>query len=743
MSRSFQTAIVILILGVALGAAPLRAAPDRQTIDTEPQVINGRWILPAWETAWEREARVLKDNEGDVNGFRLTQPPLYGVSEAPVQPARHYAEYDPVDAIYYSWEPGLFNAFFGGITTEILNRTTIQIHLLHHGAGDRALLESALTTLGHDPADVTFVDVSTLGDYYEWQTEPPFDRSLESFWMVDYGPAFVEDGSGVLSIVDPRYYTMRVNDDAVPTKLAAGLGVNVFRPDIGIEGGNFFSDGRGTCFISGMAVAENGPQTEADLTEILRAYYGCDKTIWLWPLYGEPTGHIDMFFKNASATTVLVGQYAPAVDPDNASLLEMNVQILAAETNADGSPFDILRVPMPDNTDGIWRTYLNGIVVNDLVLVPTYQDHAVGEASALAILGQAFSGRTVVGLDSEDIIAWGGAIHCVTRTRPVATHDQMQATPAEQCGGDFDCTHGCGEITHVGECFYGVPAFCDANRIITDLCAPDERCGWLLSGGYFDCVLADCGTISPQGECHRPTGWDEVVVTCSAEGFPMGRRCPAGSVCALDVSGDAGCEPCTTNDCAAGERGCDADGNAWRCGLEPNADNCLKVITTECDADEVCEDGQCLCVPECTVGEVGCNADGDRWSCGEADDGDTCADRIVVPCRDEETCVAGVCECDDQCSPGDQGCDADGHAWFCGEALDGDDCADRVVTACGVGTECRDATCVVTVRTDNGCGCAGADAGAGGPLGGAQGPVALLLGLVWLIRRRLRPGGAR
>jgi len=481
-----------------------------------------------------------------------------------------------------------------------------------------------------------------------------------------------------------------------------------------------------------MAVAENGPQSEADLSEILRAYYGCDKTIWLWPLYGEPTGHIDMFLKNASATTLLVGQYDPAVDPDNAALLDLNVQLLAAQTNADGSPFEILRVPMPDNTDGVWRTYMNGIVVNDLVLVPTYAAHATHEASALAVHAQAFPGRTVVGLDSEDIIGWGGAIHCVTRTRPVATHALMQSPPAAECGGNFDCTGGCGELTGVGDCLYGVPAFCDANEVVTELCPPQERCGWLTGGGYFACVSADCGTISPQGECHRPTGWDEVVVTCSPDGFPVGTRCPAGSLCAIDGGGDAGCEPCATNECAAGDGGCDGDGNAWRCGLAENADNCLRRITTECGADELCDNGQCLCSDACAPGEVGCDGPGDRWTCGDADDGDTCLDRVVTACRAEETCVAGLCECEDQCSLGEAGCDADGNAWFCGEAADGDTCIDRVVTACGIGTECRDATCVVTLKVDDGCGCASR-----GP-GGASGPWALFFVMLWLTWRRRR-----
>ncbi len=705
-------------------------------------------ILPRWETDRERRARLRKDSAEDTRAFRLSHPELYGVTEPPRTVLRQRAEYDPVEAIYYAWMPGVFDAFFGAITSNLLDHTQVQVHLLHHGPGDRSLLESLISDLGHDPAEVTFVDVSTLGDYYVWQTEYPFDASLESFWIVDWGPAFVTDASGLLSVVDLRYYAMRVNDDSVPTKLASSMGVNVYRPDISMEGGNLLSDGRGTCFTTGMVVAENGPQSQQDVDGILRDYLGCEKTIWLWPLLGEPTGHVDMFFKNASATTVVLGSYDPAVDPDNSWLLEQNRQILEAESNDDGSPFEILRVAMPDNQDGVWRTYTNGIVVNDLVLVPTYPDHATGEASAMAVLQQAFPGRLVLGLDSEAIIWWGGAIHCVTRTRPAATQGQAQPPPAFLCGGDIDCTTGCGELTEVGDCLFGIPVYCEGGQVHTGLCPPEQRCGWLQAGGYFDCVDAGCGDIPPAGECHAPTGWDEVVVTCSASGFAQGDRCPPGSLCGLDAQGVASCQPCTDNACDPGDLGCDGDGDAWTCGLVDGGDNCLRVISTQCPADSPCEEGRCRCTDLCQLGERGCDEDGDAWTCGEAADGDDCLDRVSSPCRAEETCVAGVCLCHDQCQLGERGCDEDGNAWTCGEARDGDDCRDRMVTACGVGTRCQDATCVVTLNPQQGCGCQSAGAGATGCMGrgtdgaaGKDAALGLLFGLLGLYWRRRRPGG--
>ncbi|MFH2007964.1 MAG: agmatine deiminase family protein [bacterium] len=689
MSRTtamFLVTTLLLVGGSPEGSAE-RTHRDRQALDDEPQYVNGRLMLPAWETAWERRVQLRKDTATQWHNFRMSRPELYAVTTAPATPVHYFAEYDPADAIYYVWEPGMFDALFGGITHELITHTGVQIYILHHGATDRANIETYLTNQGDDPSDASFLDVATLGPYYEWQTEWPYDRSLESFWTVDFGPFWVQDASGLLSIVDPRYYSYRVNDDSVPTKLASQLGVNVYRPDLGFEGGNLFGDGAGTCFSTGMHVAENTPLTQAEIEARLLAYYGCEKMIWLWPLHGEATGHIDMFFKPASATTLLLGEYDPSMDQGNALLLEVNAQILANETNAAGGPFQVLRVPMPSNEDGIWRTYMNGIVVNDLVLVPTYASYATHEAAALAVFAQAFPGKTVVGLDSSDIIEWGGAIHCVTRTRPVGVPQAAEPPPTQVCGGAYDCTSGCGTFDYTGACLFGVPVYCDADEMVVEYCYADERCGWVLDGGYFFCVPEGCDGLGAAGECRTAAEGYEVAVTCSEEGFPLGEACAVGEPCGLDEG---------TGQVA--------------CGV-------------------VCED-------ECTMGEAGCDADGNAWYCGEAEDLDACLDVVVQTCREEETCADGHCLCEDQCAAGEEGCDADGNAWYCGEAQDGDDCLDRVVTTCGSGTTCRDADCVADPPPED-CSCA---AGGRNDLGG---PLVLLILLGLVIRRRRRIGGAR
>jgi MYXO-CTERM domain-containing protein len=682
MRSTLPLTLLLCVLSTTALATPSHAAPDRQAMDNEPQFINGRLVLPAWETRWERMARLRKDTDTQLDAFRTAHPELYGVTTPPVGQVTFYAEYAPVDAVYYVWEPGVFDPFFHAITHELITDGSSTAYILHHGNEDRATLEAYITGQGDDPADASFIDVATLGDYYEWQTESPYDRSLDSFWTVDFGPFWVEDGAGVLSIIDPRYYFWRINDDTVPAKLAAALGVNVFRPDLGFEGGNLFSDGLGTCFGTGVHVAYNAAFTEQEINDQLFDYFGCEKMFWLEPMFGEGTGHVDMFFKNASATTLIVGEYDAAMDPANAAVLDYNASLLAAETNAAGEPFEVLRVPMPDNSDGVFRSYTNGIVVNDLVLVPTYSNHSTHEAAALTVFEQAFSGRTVVAIDSESIIEWGGAIHCVTRTRPVGTLQQMETPPTDACGGDYQCISDCGDLDFTGDCIYGIPVWCEGGMAAAESCYADQRCGWDLAQDYFFCVDAGCGDLSESGECRTTAEGDDVVVTCSADGFPTGARCPAGTECAVLSTGEAGCRAPCTDDCAAEDQGC--------------------------------------------------NADGDPWTCGEADDGDDCWEEIVSTCGADETCEAGACVCVDACAAGEGGCDADGYAWTCGEAGDGDTCLEPMVAPCAESEECQDGTCVAR-PTKKGCGCASAGPGPG-DLGGLLLMLALL-GLVGWIRR--------
>jgi agmatine deiminase len=98
----------------------------------------------------------------------------------------------------------------------------------------------------------------------------------------------------------------------------------------------------------------------------------------------------------------------------------MEAELRAFRTR-DGRPYRLLPLPWPTakfDADGerLPATYANFLVINDAVLVPTYQDPK--DAAALAVVGQAFPDRAIIGIDCLPLILQHGSLHCVTMQLP-------------------------------------------------------------------------------------------------------------------------------------------------------------------------------------------------------------------------------------------------------------------------------------------------------------------------------------
>ena len=88
----------------------------------------------------------------------------------------------------------------------------------------------------------------------------------------------------------------------------------------------------------------------------------------------------------------------------------------------NGQPFLLRKLPLPRpiyDEDGqrLPATYANFLVVNGAVLCPTYGQPALDD-EALRIVGEAFPGRQVVGIDCRSLIRQHGSLHCCTMQFP-------------------------------------------------------------------------------------------------------------------------------------------------------------------------------------------------------------------------------------------------------------------------------------------------------------------------------------
>ena len=95
---------------------------------------------------------------------------------------------------------------------------------------------------------------------------------------------------------------------------------------------------------------------------------------------------------------------------------------LGTFTSADGAPYRLLELPLPHHivdSEGhqLPATYANFLVMNHQVLVPLYgQDKSDIQASQL--IGEAFPGRQIKGVDCRALIRQHGSLHCATMQLP-------------------------------------------------------------------------------------------------------------------------------------------------------------------------------------------------------------------------------------------------------------------------------------------------------------------------------------
>lgn len=246
----------------------------------------------------------------------------------------------------------------------------------------------------------------------------------DSMWIRDYGPIFVTDHQRRSRIVVDGDYSQlgRPNDDQAPARVAALFQASLWRTELNLEGGNLLSNGEGLVLATTAILDMNSEQgrDEPTVRAMMAACFGASEVVFLEPLQGESTGHVDMFAAFTAPGTVVVGAFDPQVDSLNAEVLDRNAQVLAGVVTAHG-PLNVVRIPMPPHDDGIWRTYTNGIFVNGALLVPVYAwNDEPGRREALAVFRQLLPGWRIVPVDASDIIQLGGALHCISMQVPAA-----------------------------------------------------------------------------------------------------------------------------------------------------------------------------------------------------------------------------------------------------------------------------------------------------------------------------------
>lgn len=254
---------------------------------------------------------------------------------------------------------------------------------------------------------------------------------INDSWTRDTGPSFLLNKNNKLAGVDWIHNAWGGNyeDCALDNQIAKALlkqtQAQYFHAPLVMEGGSFHVDGEGTILVSKECLlnANRNPQlTHQEIENYLCDYLGGEKVVWVNKgLIGDETdGHIDEIACFIAPGTVLCLITSDKDDP-NYSILQENLEILKAATDARGRSLEVHTIEQPPATylhgERLTLSYINFYLANSGIVMPAFGYEHYDKA-AYDLFKQLFPKHHITQIDALDVFAGGGGIHCITQQQP-------------------------------------------------------------------------------------------------------------------------------------------------------------------------------------------------------------------------------------------------------------------------------------------------------------------------------------
>ena len=256
-------------------------------------------------------------------------------------------------------------------------------------------------------------------------------------WMRDSGPVVVKRSDGKREALQFRFngwakYPNHRLDAKIPSAAAAALDLPLTQvryngKPVVLEGGAIEVNGSGTlitteeCLLDADTQVRNPGFSKKDYEAVFNQVLGIRNVIWLGEgIDGDDThGHVDDICRFVNRNTVVACVEKNRIDINHKRLRD-NFERLKRARLEDNSQLQVVPIPMPGRIDfedlRLPASYVNFLITNGCVLVPTFNDPNDGKA--LGILSELFMGRKVIGIHAVDLI-WGlGTLHCLSHEIP-------------------------------------------------------------------------------------------------------------------------------------------------------------------------------------------------------------------------------------------------------------------------------------------------------------------------------------
>lgn len=196
--------------------------------------------------------------------------------------------------------------------------------------------------------------------------------------------------------------------------------------DMVLEGGGIEINEHGVLLTTSECLLNknrNPNLTPSDIEVLLKAHLGATRFLWVDHGYlaGDDTdSHIDTLVRFAPNNTLVYVKCDDESDEHFSALDAMEKQLQSFKT-ADNTPYKLIELPWPkavydDENTRLPATYANYLIINNTVLVPTYDD--ASDQRALTQVQKAYPEHTIIGVNCLPIIEQFGSLHCITMQLP-------------------------------------------------------------------------------------------------------------------------------------------------------------------------------------------------------------------------------------------------------------------------------------------------------------------------------------
>lgn len=239
-------------------------------------------------------------------------------------------------------------------------------------------------------------------------------------WCRDFGAITLKNENGEVKLLDFIFNGWGDKFDASKDNaISKQLFSDIKSYDFVLEGGSIDVNSKKVLLTTNACLLEknrNPHFSKEQIEDKLKEYLGVQKVLWLEYgfLEGDDTdSHIDMLCRFINDDTLVYQSFSRDDEVHYEEYQKMKKQIESFGYKSIALPtikeqyFDGERLP---------ASYVNFLIINGAVLVPTYNDE--NDTKALEIFKENFPNRDIIGIDCSKVIRQHGSLHCLTMHYP-------------------------------------------------------------------------------------------------------------------------------------------------------------------------------------------------------------------------------------------------------------------------------------------------------------------------------------